>query len=79
MKTNIDSNYSTEIDREIAYEKAYRDAVLDFLYANDIKKFKSETEGEIYVRLSNISLTPNKTLGRRIYSFTAQATEMPPW
>ena len=78
-RENIDKLYSTEMDKEIAYEKAYRDAVLDFLYANDIKLFQSETEGSMYVRLSNISLTPNKTLGRRIYSFTAQATEMPPW
>jgi hypothetical protein len=63
-------------DIEIIYEKIFRDKVMDFLYDNSVKLFKSATEGNILVKLTNISFTPNQQLGRRIYSFTAQATEI---
>jgi hypothetical protein len=38
--------------------------------------FRSVTEGNILVKLTDINFTPNATLGRRIYSFTATATEI---
>lgn len=66
----------TGIDKEIVLERAFREHVLDFLYENNIKLFQSATEGSFLVSLSNISLTPKKELGRRIYSFSAQATEV---
>ena len=31
------------------------------------------------VRLMNVSLTPNKQLGRNLYSFSAQANEIGKW
>lgn len=67
---------SDNYNKMILTERAYRDLVLDFLHDGKIKLFKSNTEGLIPVRLTNISLTPNKTLGRNIWSFSAQATEM---
>ena len=63
-------------DIEIIYEKIFRDKVMTFLYNDSVKLFKSATEGNILVKLTNISFTPNQQLGRRIYSFTAQATEI---
>lgn len=65
----------TEVDAERVKEKQFRDAVLDFLYDAKPKILKSTTEGCMIIKLTNISLTPNKQLGRSIYSFTAQATE----
>ena len=62
--------------REWMLERHYRDAVIEFLTADNIKLFKSEPEGNILVKLSNVSLTPNKQLGRNIYSFSATATEI---
>ena len=67
---------SDNYNKMILTERAYRDLVLDFLHDGKVKLFKSNTEGLIPVRLTNISLTPNKTLGRNIWSFSAQATEM---
>ena len=61
---------------EFTKEKIFRDKVLDFLYSDKIFLFKSAAEGNMFVRLSNISLTSNKTLGRMIYSFSATATEV---
>ena len=49
---------------------------MDFLYANKVRLFRSATEGNILVKIMDINLTPNSTLGRRIYSFTATAYEV---
>ena len=49
---------------------------MDFLYANKVRLFRSATEGNILIKLMDINLTPNATLGRRIYSFTATAYEV---
>lgn len=65
----------SETDIERIKEKQFREAVLEFLYDSKPKILKSTTEGCMIVKLTGISLTPNKQLGRSIYSFTAQATE----
>lgn len=73
-------NYNQENDinsmSDVIYEKDFRDKVIDFLYKNNVKLFRSATEGNILIKLMNISFTPNKTLGRRIYSFSATAYEI---
>jgi hypothetical protein len=58
------------------YEKKFRDLVMDFLYKDNVKLFRSTTEGNILVKLMDISFTPNQTLGRMIYSFSATAYEV---
>ena len=70
---------SGKIDKEqkrVLYERFFRNMVMDFLYDDQILLFKSLPEGNIFIRLSNVQLTPNKTLDRHIYSFTATATEV---
>lgn len=62
--------------KEVFAERLFREKVMEFLYANNVKLFKSATEGNILVMLTAVSLTPEKALGRRIYSFTATATEV---
>jgi hypothetical protein len=57
-------------------ERKFREAVMDFLYDDSIKLFRSTTEGNILIKLTDISLTPNDVLGRMIYSFSATATEV---
>ena len=58
------------------YEREFREKVMDFLYENKVRLFRSATEGNILVKLTDINFTPNATLGRRIYSFTATANEI---
>lgn len=58
------------------YEKLFREAVYKFLYQDGIKLFKSPTEGNILVYLSNINFEPIASLGRILYSFSATATEI---
>lgn len=61
---------------DIITEKMFRDKVIDFLYNNEVKMFKSATEGNYLVKLMNISFTPNQTLGRYIYDFSCEAYEV---
>lgn len=67
----VKNNYSN-----ILYEKDFREKVIEFLYANNVKLFRSPTEGNILIKLTNISLTPELVLGRMLYSFSATAHEI---
>ena len=61
---------------DYTYERLFRDRVQNFLENGEVKLFKSPTEGNILVRLMDISFTPNQTTGRMLYSFSATAYEM---
>ena len=50
--------------------------VLNWLNDGQPKLFRSPTEGNYIVRLMNVSLSPNDTLGRMLHSFNAQAYEI---
>ena len=51
-------------------------AVLDWLNNGETKLFRSPTEGNFIVRLMNVSLSPNNSLGRMLHSFSATAYEI---
>lgn len=57
-------------------ELIYRNAVIDFLHNGAIKLYNSTQEGNMLIRLTNISLTPNDILDRNIWTFSATATEI---
>ena len=61
---------------DIVYEKLFKDKVIEFLYNEQPKLFRSATEGNFIVKAMDASFTPNATLGRRIVSFTATAYEV---
>ena len=73
-----DFNEENEIPdyRDYIYEKFFRDKVLDFLYKYDVKLFRSPTEGNLLVRLMDVQLQPNQTLGRLIWNFSSNAFEV---
>lgn len=73
-KYNIDNNVTLQNDW--IYEKKYREKIEAFLMDGKPKLFKSTPEGNIIVRLTDISLTPEKQLGRMLYSFQAKASEI---
>lgn len=68
--------YNINDYQDSLYEREFRDLVSDFLYDNTIKLFRSPTEGNIMVKLMNISFTPNQTLGRHLYDFSCTAYEV---
>lgn len=58
------------------YEKAFRENVIDFLCNDDIKLFRSRTEGNFIIKLMDPSFMPNQTLDREIWDFSATALEI---
>ncbi len=71
-------NIQENIDeyQDYIYEREFREKIMDFLYADNVKLFRSPTEGNILIRLMDISFTPEQTLGRMLYSFNATAFEI---
>jgi hypothetical protein len=74
------SEYNDDNDissyQDMVWEKIFRDKVMDFLYTDDVKLFRSPTEGNYLVRIMDVQLQPNQTLGRRLWSFTSTAYEV---
>lgn len=68
--------YYNQADNDIIQEHQFKMAVLEWLSNGKPKVFKSPTEGSYIIRLMNVSLTPNDTLGRMIHSFQATAYEV---
>lgn len=60
----------------IASERKFRLDVLDWLNNGEPKLFRSPTEGNYIVRLMNVSLSPNTTLGRMLYTMSCTAYEV---
>jgi hypothetical protein len=54
-----DGTFNNIADEAIA-ERNFRDELIDFLISDQVKLFKSMPEGNMLVRLTNVSLTPNK-------------------
>lgn len=75
---NMDFNWRTGVHHEYDFtkERLFREKVMDFLYSSDAFLFKSPTEGNIIIRLTDVNLSPIQSLGRRLYTFSATATEI---
>ena len=58
------------------YEREFREKVEAFLYNDKVKLFRSLTEGNMLIKLMNITLTPKQQLGRLLYSVDATAVEI---
>ena len=73
-----DYNEQYDINRhsDVVYERAFREAVMDFLYSGNVMLFRSPTEGNYLVRLMDLSFSPENTLGRRLWSFSGTAYEV---
>lgn len=63
------------VDYNIAAERKFKLAVLDWLNDGKPKLFRSPTEGNYIIRLMNISLAPEDKLGRMLHSFSATGYE----
>ena len=66
--------YNQQNDR--ITQREFREKVLNYLYSDIPKLFRSTPEGNILVRISDVSLTPKNELGRLIYDFSCTATEI---
>jgi hypothetical protein len=58
------------------YERDFREKVLDFLHEDNIKLFRSTPEGNLLVKFTDISISPEQELGRLVYTLSATVTEV---
>lgn len=58
------------------WERGFREELVKWLNDGEPKLYRSMTEGLMVVMLTDINLTPNKTLSRRLYDFTATLYEI---
>ena len=72
ISKNLGSNLTGE---NFAAERKFKLAVLEWLNNGKPKIFRSAAEGNYIVRLMNVSLSPNDTLGRMLHTFQATAYE----
>ena len=76
LYTDYNNNHKITEANNIVYEKLFKDKVIEFLYSEQPKLFRSATEGNFIVKIMDVSFSPNATLGRRIVSFTATTYEV---
>lgn len=71
-------NYQNDIrdNYDFFWERGFREELIKWLNDGEPKLMRTMTEGNLCVMLTDISLTPNTTLGRRLYSFTATAYQV---
>lgn len=73
------SNISKELikkPKSSYLEKKFRTIAMEFLTDRKPKLFKGAAEESMIVYLSNVSFTPNKTLGREVWDFSCTVTEI---
>lgn len=60
----------------LAQERNFKMKVYEWLTDGKPKLFRSPSEGNFIVRLMNVSMTPNDTVGRMLHTFNATAYEI---
>ena len=58
------------------YERDFRKQVMEFLYSGKPMLFKSPSEGNLIVRIKDISFTPQQSINKLIYSFSCSVVEI---
>lgn len=58
------------------WEREFREELTKWLNDGEPKLYRSMTEGNLVVMLTDISLTPNKTLSRMVWDFSATVYEI---
>ena len=75
-KNNINQqNYINRTDNFVI-ERQFRKKVIDWLIDGNPKIFKSDSEGLMLVKLTEVSFEPLNELGRLIYNFSCTVTEI---
>lgn len=73
---NIQEHTTNLTGENIAQEREFKMKVYEWLTNGEAKLFRSPGEGNFIVRLMNVSLAPNDTLGRMLHTFSATAYEV---
>ena len=72
----IYNDYLTTTKDDWLWEREFREEAIKWLNDGEPKLYRSMTEGNMAVMLTDINLTPNTQLSRRLYTFTATVYEI---
>lgn len=72
----LQGSHDTYLHNNWYWERTFREKATAWLNDGEPKLFRSMTEGNMIVMLTDVSLSPNETLGRRLYTFSATAYEI---
>lgn len=75
-KSIYDESHNVTEGSDYLWERAFRQELIKWLNDGEPKLYRSKTEGLMVVMLTDISLSPNKTLSRRLYDFSATVYEV---
>lgn len=76
IQTNFNIRSYDLTSENFARERQFKLEVLDWLNDGKTKLFRSPSEGNYLVRLMNVNLTPNESLGRLLHTFSCTAYEV---
>ena len=68
-ESQVLTSYLTTTQNDWLWEREFREEAMKWLNDGEPKLYRSMTEGNMAVMLTDISLTPNATLGRRLWTF----------
>lgn len=74
-KENFRDSFVTENYNDF-WERGFREELVEWLNDGEPKLYRSMTEGLVVVMLTDVSLTPNAALSRRLYDFSATMYEI---
>lgn len=74
--TLYNENNRVNENNNYLWEREFRKELVKWLNDGEPKLYRSKTEGLMAVMLTDINLTPNKTLSRRLYDFSATVYEI---
>ena len=63
-------------DYDYLWEKEFREEAIKWLNDGKPKLYRSQTEGNMVVMITDVNLTPNKILSRRLWDFSAVIYEI---
>lgn len=73
----IFSQYAqNNINRDFIAERKFREKVISFLNNAEVKMFRSMTEGMILVKPTSVTLSPNQSLGRLVWTINISLSEI---
>lgn len=74
--SEVYTEFLTTTQDDWLWEREFREEAMKWLNDGEPKLYRSMAEGNMVVMLTDISLTPNATLGRRLWTFTATVYEI---
>lgn len=72
----FENTFNVSYYNNYTYEREFRKKVSQFLSEDNLKLFRSATEGNILVRLTDVSFSPETVTGRYIWTFSCTAYEI---